>query len=109
MCVPVFYIPKVNVYSSRDTPGQGVRLSVPQPCRYIDYLCLGLAWLALILNTGVGVMEPVIGQTHPGFKKQEEDERTSSRTCQRSKTGNQMRESTHFFSVYINDTESTQI
>lgn len=37
-----------------------------------------LAWLALILNMGARVMEHVIGLTHPGFKKQEEEEDVSS-------------------------------
>lgn len=38
------------------------------------WIIFGLGWLALILNIGARIMENVIILTHPGFKKQEEDE-----------------------------------
>ncbi len=38
------------------------------------WIILALAWLALILNIGARIMEHAIGLTHPGFKKQREDE-----------------------------------
>lgn len=46
------------------------------------WIIFALAWLALILNTGARVMEHVIGLTHPGFKRQEEDEDASSSTLE---------------------------
>lgn len=42
------------------------------------WIIFALAWLALILNMGARIIEHVIGLTHPGFKKQEEDEGVSS-------------------------------
>uniref|UniRef100_A0A8C2XG91 Potassium two pore domain channel subfamily K member 16 n=1 Tax=Cyclopterus lumpus TaxID=8103 RepID=A0A8C2XG91_CYCLU len=38
------------------------------------WIIFALAWLALILNMGARIMEHVIGLTHPGFKKQVEEE-----------------------------------
>lgn len=46
------------------------------------WIIFALAWLALILNMGAKIMEYVIGLTHPGFKKQEEDEGVSSITLE---------------------------
>ncbi|XP_041668170.1 potassium channel subfamily K member 16 [Cheilinus undulatus] len=42
------------------------------------WIIFALAWLALILNMGTRIMEHMIGLTHPGFKKQEEEEEVSS-------------------------------
>lgn len=42
------------------------------------WIILALAWLSLIFNMGARIMEHAIGLTHPGFKKQEEEEDTSS-------------------------------
>nr|XP_043903866.1 potassium channel subfamily K member 16-like [Solea senegalensis] len=42
------------------------------------WIIFALAWLALILNMGARMMEHVVVLTHPGFKKQEEEEDTSS-------------------------------
>lgn len=42
------------------------------------WVIFALAWLALILNMGARIMEHVIGLTHPGFKKHEEEEDVSS-------------------------------
>lgn len=42
------------------------------------WIIFALAWLALILNMGARIMEHVMGLTHPGFKKQEENEGVSS-------------------------------
>ncbi|KAM7376603.1 hypothetical protein PAMP_006326 [Pampus punctatissimus] len=42
------------------------------------WIIFALAWLALILNMGARIMEHVIGLTHPGFKKQEEEDDVSS-------------------------------
>ncbi|XP_053191179.1 uncharacterized protein kcnk17 [Scomber japonicus] len=41
------------------------------------WVIFALAWLALILNMGARIMEHVIGLTHPGFKKHEEEEDVS--------------------------------
>lgn len=46
------------------------------------WIIFALAWLALILNMGARLMEHVIGLTHPGFKKQEEEEDVSSSTLE---------------------------
>lgn len=46
------------------------------------WIIFALAWLALILNMGTKIMEHVIVLTHPGFKKQEEDEGVSSSTTE---------------------------
>ncbi|KAI3367274.1 hypothetical protein L3Q82_008320 [Scortum barcoo] len=42
------------------------------------WIIFALAWLALILNIGARITEHAIGLTHPGFKKQEEEEDVSS-------------------------------
>uniref|UniRef100_A0A3P9N8E8 Potassium two pore domain channel subfamily K member 16 n=1 Tax=Poecilia reticulata TaxID=8081 RepID=A0A3P9N8E8_POERE len=43
------------------------------------WIIFALAWLALILNMGVRIMENLVILTHPGFKKhKEEDEEVSS-------------------------------
>lgn len=42
------------------------------------WIIFALAWLALILNMGARIMENVVVLTHPGFKKQEEEEDVSS-------------------------------
>ncbi|XP_054652880.1 potassium channel subfamily K member 16-like [Dunckerocampus dactyliophorus] len=42
------------------------------------WIIFALAWLALILSMGARIMAYIIGLTHPGFKKQEEDEDVSS-------------------------------
>jgi len=42
------------------------------------WIIFALAWLALILNMGARIMEHVIGLTHPGCKKQEEEEGVST-------------------------------
>lgn len=43
------------------------------------WIIFALAWLALILNMGVRIMENLVILTHPGFKKhEEEDEDVSS-------------------------------
>uniref|UniRef100_A0A3B4XRV0 Potassium two pore domain channel subfamily K member 16 n=1 Tax=Seriola lalandi dorsalis TaxID=1841481 RepID=A0A3B4XRV0_SERLL len=41
------------------------------------WIIFALAWLALILNMGARIMETVVVLTHPGFKKQEEEEDVS--------------------------------
>nr|XP_046269901.1 potassium channel subfamily K member 16-like [Scatophagus argus] len=46
------------------------------------WIIFALAWLALILNMGNRIMAHVIGLTHPGFKKQEEEEDVSSTTLE---------------------------
>ncbi|XP_037551315.1 potassium channel subfamily K member 16-like [Nematolebias whitei] len=43
------------------------------------WIIFALGWLALILNMGARVMENVVVLTHPGFKRQEEDEVSSSK------------------------------
>ncbi|XP_022050549.1 potassium channel subfamily K member 16-like [Acanthochromis polyacanthus] len=42
------------------------------------WIIFALAWLALIFNLGARIMEHVFLLTHPGFKKQEEEEDVSS-------------------------------
>ncbi|XP_056151601.1 potassium channel subfamily K member 16-like [Lampris incognitus] len=42
------------------------------------WIIFALAWLALILNMGARIVAHAIGMTHPGFKKQEEEEDVSS-------------------------------
>lgn len=42
------------------------------------WVIFALAWLALIFNMGSRIMEHAIGMTHPGFKKQEEEDDVSS-------------------------------
>ncbi|KAK7904499.1 hypothetical protein WMY93_017106 [Mugilogobius chulae] len=42
------------------------------------WIILALAWLALILNMGARIMEYLVVLTHPGFKRQQEDEEVSS-------------------------------
>ncbi|XP_041810442.1 potassium channel subfamily K member 16-like [Chelmon rostratus] len=49
------------------------------------WIIFALAWLALILNMGTRIMEHVIGLTHPGFKKQEEEDVSSSKLEDMSK------------------------
>ncbi|XP_076605552.1 potassium channel subfamily K member 16-like [Chaetodon auriga] len=49
------------------------------------WIIFALAWLALILNMGARVMEHAIGLTHPGFKKQEEEDVSSSKLEDMSK------------------------
>lgn len=46
------------------------------------WIIFALAWLALILNMGARTMEYAIGLTHPGFKKQKEEEDVSSSTIE---------------------------
>ncbi|XP_010780080.1 potassium channel subfamily K member 16-like isoform X5 [Notothenia coriiceps] len=46
------------------------------------WIIFALAWLALILNMGARTMEYAIGLTHPGFKKQKEEENVSSSTIE---------------------------
>ncbi|XP_061599846.1 potassium channel subfamily K member 16-like [Cololabis saira] len=38
------------------------------------WIIFGLAWLALVLNIGSRIMENIVILTHPGFKKQKEEE-----------------------------------
>ncbi|XP_033844489.1 potassium channel subfamily K member 16-like [Periophthalmus magnuspinnatus] len=42
------------------------------------WIILALAWLALVLNMGARIMEYLVVFTHPGFKRQQEDEDVSS-------------------------------
>ncbi|KAJ0062846.1 hypothetical protein NL108_008130, partial [Boleophthalmus pectinirostris] len=42
------------------------------------WIILALAWLALVLNMGARIMEYIVVLTHPGFKRQQEDEEVSS-------------------------------
>ncbi|KAF7201039.1 potassium channel subfamily K member 16 [Nothobranchius furzeri] len=42
------------------------------------WIIFALAWLALILNTGARILENVVVLTHPGFKRQEEEEEATS-------------------------------
>ncbi|XP_068607952.1 potassium channel subfamily K member 16-like [Brachionichthys hirsutus] len=44
------------------------------------WIIFALAWLALILNMGAGLMERLIGLAHPGFGRRDEGEDVSSGT-----------------------------
>uniref|UniRef100_A0A8C6WZP3 Potassium two pore domain channel subfamily K member 16 n=1 Tax=Neogobius melanostomus TaxID=47308 RepID=A0A8C6WZP3_9GOBI len=46
------------------------------------WIILALAWLALVFNMGARIMEYFVALTHPGFKRQqEEDERSTQGSC----------------------------
>lgn len=90
LCYLSTYRPNVWDKLARSNKGLSILLGTGPGKEYISvyrslagiWIIFALAWLALILNMGARIMEHVMGLTHPGFKKQEENEGVSSSELQ---------------------------